>query len=340
MVMVTFNFLVFMLLWSFFQSMLTDPGQVPVFWVIYDLKYQSYDQGFHQGDSDQKRKRYCLMCNVFKPERCHHCSSCGRCVLNMDHHCPWINNCIGFWNRKHFILMLVYVLLTSYFTAIAISIPLYQNIQQVIYLVNVQSFQNYTRFSEGDWKYEEAWDICALFIIVFIDIAVAFLITVFLKFHFMLLSQNKTTIENLEAKGKFFVSRFDKGLFDNFYQVFGTNMYLWPFPAYFESGKPLGDGVNWVIKQQEEKVEYVEDNESKTIKKRGVKSDDGDETDVNSHQNHNSNQPNMNNDKSKGYGKIVINPQLTNKSQLKSVINQSQQKRDKILDGSQILPKK
>ena len=49
-----------------------------------------------------KKRRYCLMCNVFKPERCHHCSACNRCVLNMDHHCPWINNCVGLNNHVFF----------------------------------------------------------------------------------------------------------------------------------------------------------------------------------------------------------------------------------------------
>jgi len=57
------------------------------------------------------------MCNVFKPERCHHCSACNRCVLNMDHHCPWINNCVGFWNRKYFMLLLIYVLISTYYIA-------------------------------------------------------------------------------------------------------------------------------------------------------------------------------------------------------------------------------
>lgn len=73
--LVCFHFSVLMLIWCFLRAMLTDPGIVPPLW------------GFYMGDSENKRRRYCLMCHVFKPERCHHCSACNRCVLNMDHHC-------------------------------------------------------------------------------------------------------------------------------------------------------------------------------------------------------------------------------------------------------------
>lgn len=77
-------------IWAYFTTYFMDPGKPPVFW------------GFYLDDPEQKRRRYCLICHIFKPERCHHCSTCNRCVLNMDHHCPWLNTCIGYYNRKFF----------------------------------------------------------------------------------------------------------------------------------------------------------------------------------------------------------------------------------------------
>ncbi|KAF8621296.1 hypothetical protein AX15_007894 [Amanita polypyramis BW_CC] len=43
-----------------------------------------------------RRQRWCKKCMAPKPERAHHCSTCGRCILKMDHHCPWLaSKCIG-----------------------------------------------------------------------------------------------------------------------------------------------------------------------------------------------------------------------------------------------------
>jgi len=172
--LIVYNFIFIMTVWSFFQTMTTDPGQVPVFW------------GFHLGDNENKRKRYCLMCNVFKPERCHHCSACNRCVLNMDHHCPWINNCVGFWNRKYFLLLLIYVFIITYTTAIFGISDFVETIQWL--------YKNRI-FSSNDPKLGEK--VIIVFAFTF-NCMIGFLMTGFLKFHVRLASENKTTIESLD----------------------------------------------------------------------------------------------------------------------------------------------
>ena len=74
---------------------------------------------------------------------------------------------------------------------------------------------------------------------------IAILMTMFLKFHLRLAMSNKTTIENLEMKGNAYQSNYDIGADKNWEQIFGYNRWLWPFPVFCSSGKPLGDGITW-----------------------------------------------------------------------------------------------
>ncbi|XP_071980715.1 palmitoyltransferase ZDHHC12 isoform X1 [Engystomops pustulosus] len=52
------------------------------------------------------RMRRCGYCLLKQPMRARHCKSCQRCVRRYDHHCPWIENCVGEKNHRVFILYL------------------------------------------------------------------------------------------------------------------------------------------------------------------------------------------------------------------------------------------
>lgn len=36
--------------------------------------------------------KFCVYCRIPKPPNAHHCRSCESCVVDMDHHCPFVNN--------------------------------------------------------------------------------------------------------------------------------------------------------------------------------------------------------------------------------------------------------
>jgi len=51
--------------------------------------------------------RWCPTCKVVRPPRASHCRDCDSCVMQFDHHCPFVNNCIGQRNYAFFVGFLV-----------------------------------------------------------------------------------------------------------------------------------------------------------------------------------------------------------------------------------------
>eukprot|EP00927_Polykrikos_kofoidii_P072552 TRINITY_DN68655_c0_g1_i1.p1 TRINITY_DN68655_c0_g1~~TRINITY_DN68655_c0_g1_i1.p1 ORF type:complete len:285 (+),score=39.05 TRINITY_DN68655_c0_g1_i1:241-1095(+) len=210
------------LLLSFYQCIMTDPGVVPPNW------------GFYMGD-ETKRRRYCKMCNVWKPDRTHHCSICNRCILNMDHHCPWINNCVGFYNRKFFIQLLLYVYGSICVIIVSTLVDLYYRILAL------------TRRSPHSSTTISFIGLSILIGLMFL-MCLLLLITLtnFIKFHMKLVLDNYTTIENLEREDGA-KSKFDIGRRRNWEQVFGANPSLWWLPLHTQASRPIGDGVRWRV---------------------------------------------------------------------------------------------
>mmetsp|Transcript_11359 Transcript_11359/g.25444 ORF Transcript_11359/g.25444 Transcript_11359/m.25444 type:complete len:380 (-) Transcript_11359:194-1333(-) len=74
----------------------SDPGTVTMDNVDELCEIYEWDeQIFSAGD--------CKTCNQLKPGRSKHCSLCNFCVVRFDHHCIWINNCVGIGNHRWFL---------------------------------------------------------------------------------------------------------------------------------------------------------------------------------------------------------------------------------------------
>eukprot|EP00611_Tribonema_gayanum_P016712 TRINITY_DN29107_c0_g1_i1.p1 TRINITY_DN29107_c0_g1~~TRINITY_DN29107_c0_g1_i1.p1 ORF type:complete len:342 (-),score=82.42 TRINITY_DN29107_c0_g1_i1:119-1144(-) len=95
-------------LWCHLKVMTTDPGAVP-----HNARPVAAAEGRCEEGAEEAAVTMCARCDGFKPPRAHHCRVCRRCIVRMDHHCPWVNNCIGALNQKAFILFLAYTLLLS-----------------------------------------------------------------------------------------------------------------------------------------------------------------------------------------------------------------------------------
>ena len=231
---IIFHALFVLLAISLFLTSKTNPGTTPVYW------------GFHIGDEDFKKKRYCLICQVFKPERTHHCSICNLCILNMDHHCPWVDNCIGFYNKKFFIQLLCYFFLTSFGLLITYTPYSFEIIKTMI---------NTDKKENSDINYKNI----AILLNNIILLGFTIVDFNFTKFHFKLISSNLTTIETLDIdlmKNQ----KYDIGFNRNFRQVFGDNLLLWFLPINLPAGYPNGDGLSWPIKEEIMPMENMNDN--------------------------------------------------------------------------------
>ncbi|XP_037338284.2 palmitoyltransferase ZDHHC12-A [Pungitius pungitius] len=104
---VLFFLLVMLSVLFYFAVSLMDPG-----FVLSDsVKAASEEEESMIPQSSTPRPRRCGYCLLQQPMRAKHCQTCQRCVRRFDHHCPWMENCVGERNHRWFLVYLLVQLL-------------------------------------------------------------------------------------------------------------------------------------------------------------------------------------------------------------------------------------
>lgn len=184
----------------------------------------------------------CEICQTYKPPRCHHCSRCNKCFLKMDHHCAFLDTCIGFHNYKFFIQFLVLNVIMITFGVVVLAIDTSSNTNN-----KIEVLVNFIIFASAS----------AIALCIFIP-------TLF--YHCILITNNETTIESLtidayltgntlyssnfqegpivqnsDCKDRKILNPYNLGVKENWIQIFGDNPKDWILPSFSSQG----DGITF-----------------------------------------------------------------------------------------------
>lgn len=196
---------------------------------------------------------YCIRSQLPKPPRSHYDHVTQSLVLNMDHYCPWMFNCIGYFNYRYFVNFLIYVAMGMFYGAL-VSFHPFMMIDSLEYKeqimkskelfmskINFGSDENVVDFGkQSAFRYShvqhlipnvptpnEATPIAFSFMMCF---AVGLSVVVLLGFHLYLILSAQTTIEfhgnrmkkqQCRIRGEEFYNPYDIGPRRNIEQIWG-----------------------------------------------------------------------------------------------------------------------
>jgi len=178
-------------LWSFFIACTVKPG-------IITLQTQRYFAHRDYDDLLYTPGAVCRTCQTIKVPRSKHCSLCNHCVACFDHHCVWLNQCVGEHNYRYFLLFLVVNISFYSYATIVLGMMLWSIIveQQLL----TATFMNpYTR-QEFKATYTMIarfllYNNGALILILMLAAIMGFALSLFLGYHLYLISIANTTNE-------------------------------------------------------------------------------------------------------------------------------------------------
>jgi len=228
------GFMLFNILFNYGMTIFTPPGIPPNI----DPEEASQVETLLKSEPNVRRgegfSRVCKFCKKPKPPRTHHCHICKQCVLRMDHHCPWVANCVGYQNHKYFVLFLLYLCAGCFYVAVLSFFPFYES-------------TNYRKPYVGSRT-------TVLFVFV-MTLSVMIAVGMLLAWHLYLVLTAQTTIEFYYNRNKAKHARIRGEVWHNEYDLgFGRN-----WKIFFGSGKfwflpfqklPPGDGIVYLTRTE------------------------------------------------------------------------------------------
>eukprot|EP01118_Nematostelium_gracile_P018965 TRINITY_DN85_c0_g1_i4.p1 TRINITY_DN85_c0_g1~~TRINITY_DN85_c0_g1_i4.p1 ORF type:complete len:275 (-),score=38.32 TRINITY_DN85_c0_g1_i4:13-837(-) len=210
-------FISFNIFFNYFAVIMVDPGSL------------SKDYSSLQETGSMIVMKKCKKCNAPKPPRAHHCFVCRKCVFKMDHHCPWMMNCVGLRNHRYFILFLVYLWIGCFYLT-AVSAPIFY-------------YSDKTQLQVSVFLTLVFAGVFTFVLLMFAGWQIYLVLTGQTQFEFY---ENHQASKQMRMRGKTFVNEYDLGMQQNFNVFFGTESPWWTFAWLLPSFKvPNGDGINF-----------------------------------------------------------------------------------------------
>ncbi|PAA85200.1 hypothetical protein BOX15_Mlig005237g4 [Macrostomum lignano] len=181
----------------------------------------------------------------------------------MDHHCPWINSCVGLYNYKHFVLFCVYMLAGCVYVAL-VAAPVYND---HFYSwdrdddVDAASIDASTSMAAErpalDWLFQYATVHHMVYYEIVLTSAVALVLGCLTAYHVFLASRNETCIEthinrrmakSMLAKGLTYRNPYDLGWRKNLRQALcidAPGRSFWRHVLLPSTCPPVSDGLSY-----------------------------------------------------------------------------------------------
>jgi len=177
--------------------------------------------------------------------------------LKFDHHCPWINQCVGLHNERHFVLFMIYLFISAVFFA----------------------YNGFPPLSDALGLTGKPWDHYTPEFVYVTEFAlscvIGFAILIMFGWHLWSIGQGETSVEVQDndqyrkiarSRGQEFVNSYDLGAKKNLALFFniGSGGYPWYTLIFPFRIPPYTDGYHWARRQGHASHGGIEEGEELT----------------------------------------------------------------------------